>query len=90
MAAVTQNNNASFYPPNPRSTMTEDPGNLKPQRPKHQLAGAIGRVLGIATGLTVRELAGFDSFWAWMVLAIGGMFVGQGIAVLLARKIASK
>ena len=70
--------------------MTEDPGNLKPQRPRHQLAGAIGRVLGIVTGLTLRELAGFDNFWAWMVFAIGGMFVGQSIAVFLARKLASK
>ena len=70
--------------------MTEDPGNPAPQRSNHQLAGAIGRVLGIFSGLMVRQLAGFDSFWAWMVLAIGGMFVGQGVAVFIARKLASK
>jgi hypothetical protein len=66
--------------------MTEDPGNLKPQRPKHFLARAIGGGLGAATGIAVSKLTGFDSFWPWMVLVVGC----TGIGVFLAQKIASK
>jgi len=90
--AVRQNNNASRYPPDPRSSMTEDPGNLKTQRPKHVLARAIGVALAISTGLAVYKLLGIDtrSFWPFMVLVVGGSFIGNIIGVFLAQKIASK
>jgi hypothetical protein len=81
--------------------MTEDAGNLKPQRPKHRLtsafwsgghpvARAIGGILGAATGMAVSKLTGSDSFLPWMVLLVGGGVIGNVIGVLLAQKIASK
>ena len=72
--------------------MTEDPGNLKPQRPKHLLARAIGVALVILTGLAVYKLIGIDtrSFWPFMILVVGGSFIGNGIGILLAQKLASK
>lgn len=66
--------------------MTEDPGNLKPQRPKHLLARAIGAGLGAATGIAVSRLTGFDSFWPWVVLVV----VGSEIGSFLAQRIAGK
>jgi hypothetical protein len=78
--------------PNPRNTMTEDPGNLKPQRPKHYLARAVGVALVISTGYVVYQLIGIDPkrFWPFMVLMVGGSFIGNVIGVFLAQRIASK
>jgi len=72
--------------------MTEDPGNLKPQRSKHFLARAIGVALVISTGFAVCKLIGIDtkSFWPFMVLMVGGSFIGNFIGFLFAQKIASK
>ena len=72
--------------------MTEDSGNLKPQRPKHVLARAIGVLLVLSTGFAVFKLIGIDtkSFWPFMVLMVGGSFIGNVIGVFLAQKIASK
>ena len=72
--------------------MTEDPGNLKPQRPKHVLARAIGVALGVSTGFAVYKLIGIntESFWPFMVLVVGGSFIGNVMGVFLAQKIASK
>jgi len=72
--------------------MTEDPGNLKTQRPKHLLARAIGVALAVSTGLAVYKLLGIDtrSFWPFMILVVGGSFIGNIIGVFLAQKIASK
>lgn len=72
--------------------MTEDPANIKPQRPKHVLARVIGVLLVISTGFAVLKLIGIDtkSFWPFMVLVVGGSFIGNLIGVFLAQKIASK
>ena len=72
----------------PRSAMTEDPGNLKLQRPKHLLAMAIGGALGVSTIFAVYKLIGIDTerFWPFMVLVVGGSFIGG----FPAQKIASK
>ena len=77
---------------NPKCTMTEDPGNLKPQRPNHLLARAIGVLLVILTGFAVYKLIGIDtnSFWPFLVLVVVGSFIGNVIGVFLAQKIASK
>jgi len=66
--------------------MTEDPGNLKLQRPKNVMARAIGCVLGSATGYGVYKLIGLEKFWLWMLLVVGCIFLGS----FLAQKIASK
>ena len=66
--------------------MTQDPGNLKPRRPKHPLARAIGGVLGCATGLAAGKLIGFESFWLGVVLVAGC----TGIGVFLAQKISGE
>ena len=67
--------------------MTEDPDNLKPQRPKHRLtARGIGGGLGGLIGFGGSKLAGFDGFWPWMILGVGCAFIGA----FLAQKIASK
>jgi hypothetical protein len=72
--------------------MTKDPGNPKPQRPKHVLARTIGVALAVSTGFAVYKLIGIDtkSFWPFMVLMVGGSFIGNVIGVFLAQKIASK
>lgn len=72
--------------------MTEDPRNLKTRHPKNILARAIGVALAISTGFAVYRLIGIDtkSFWPFMVLVVGGSFVGNVIGVFLARKIAGK
>lgn len=72
--------------------MTEDPNNLKPRRPKHVLARAIGVALAVSIGFAVYKLAGIDtrSFWPFMVLVVGGSFIGNVIGVFLAQKMASK
>ena len=75
--------------------MTEDPGNLKPQRPKHPLARGItargiGGGLGGLIGFGVSKLTGFDSFWPWMLLGVGCAFIGAFIGAFLDQKIASK
>lgn len=72
--------------------MTEDPGDLKPQRPKHILARAIGVAFMVATGFAVCKLMGIDtqSFWPFMLLVVGGSFIGNVIGVLIAQKIAGK
>ena len=72
--------------------MTEGPGNLKPQRPKHVLARAIGVLLVISTAFSLCRLIGIDtkSFWPFMVLVVGGSFIGNVIGVFLAQKIGSK
>ena len=72
--------------------MTEDRGNLKPQRPKHVLARAIGVLLVVSIGFAVFKLLGIDtkSFWPFMILVVGGSFIGNLIGVFLAQKIASK
>ncbi len=72
--------------------MTEDPGNLKPQRPKHFLARAIGVALVISTGFAVCKLIGIDTrrFWPFMILMVGGSFIGNFIGVFFAQKIVSK
>lgn len=77
----------------PKKTMIEDPGNLKPQRPKHYLARAIGVALVISTGFAVCELIGIDptkSFWPFMVVVGGGSWIGNVIGVFLAQRIGSK
>jgi transketolase N-terminal domain/subunit len=66
--------------------MTEDPGNLKSQRSKRGLTGALGGGIGVATGLAVGKLMGFESFWLGIILVVGC----TGIAVFLVQKIASK
>ena len=66
--------------------MTEDPDNLKPQRPKRPLVRAIGGVLGTATGIAVFKLIGFESFWLLMGLVVGGSVIGG----FLGQKITSK
>ena len=66
--------------------MTEDPANLKPHRPKHALARAMGGGLGCATGLAVGKLIGFESFWLGVVLVAGC----AGIGVFLAQKISGE
>jgi uncharacterized membrane protein YgaE (UPF0421/DUF939 family) len=66
--------------------MTENPGNLKSQRPQHILARAIGCFLGAAIGYAVYKLIGFENFWLWMLLVVGCIFLGS----FLAQKIASK
>ena len=66
--------------------MTEVSGNQKPQRPKIISAGGIGGGLGGAIGFGLSKLTGFDSFWPWMILGVGGAFLGT----FLAQKIASK
>ena len=72
--------------------MTEDPADLKPQRPKHILARAIGVLLVLSTGFLVFKLIGIDtrSFWPFMILVVGGSFVGNIIGAFLAQKIATK
>ncbi len=72
--------------------MTEDPGNLKPQRPKHVLARVIGVFLALLTGYAAFKRIGIDtkSFWPFMVLVVGSSFIGNIIAVFLVQKIASK
>jgi len=71
--------------------MTEDPGNPKPQRPKHILARAIGVALGVSIGFAACKLIGIDTqrFWPFMVLVVGGSFIGNVIGVFLAQKIAN-
>ena len=71
--------------------MTEDPDNLKPQRPKHILARAIGVAFVVSAGFAVYKLIGIDteSFWPFMVLIVGGSFIGNVIGVFLAQKIAT-
>ena len=73
-------------------TMTEDPRNREPQRPKHTLARAIGVTLAVSTGYAAYKLIGIDikSFWPFMILVVGGSFIGNVIGVFLARKMASK
>jgi hypothetical protein len=72
--------------------MMENPSNRKPQRPKHVLARAIGVLLVLSTGYAVYKLVGIDtkSFWPFMVLVVGGSFIGNFLGVVLAQKIASK
>jgi hypothetical protein len=66
--------------------MTEDSGNQKPQRSTHILARAIGCGLGAAIGHAVYKLIGFEKGWLWMLLVVGGIFIGS----FLAQEIASK
>ena len=66
--------------------MSQDPGNPKANHPKQRLVGAIGAGLGVAAGLTLGKLIGFESFWLGLVLVAGC----TGIGVFLAQKIASK
>ena len=68
--------------------MTENPSNLKPQRPKHVLARAIGVILVISTAFSLCRLIGIDtkSFWPFMVLMVGGSFIGNFVGVLIAKK----
>lgn len=66
--------------------MTEDPANLKPQRPKYFSARGIGGGLGGLIGFGVSKLTGFDGFWPWMLLGVGCAFIGA----ILAQKVASK
>jgi hypothetical protein len=79
-------------PSNPRNAMTEYPGNLKPQCPKHVLARAIGVLLVLSIGYALCGLFGIDtrSFWPFMVLVVGGSFIGNVIGVFLAQKMAGK
>lgn len=72
--------------------MTEDPGYLKPQRPKHFLARAIGVLLVISAGFAVFKMIGIDAkrFWPFMVLMVGGSFIGNVIGVFFAKKMASE
>jgi hypothetical protein len=79
-------------PPNHRNPMTEDPGNLKAQRPKHTLARTIGVLIVMSTGYGVFKLIGIDTknFWPFMVLVVGGSFIGNILGVFLAQKFASK
>ncbi len=72
--------------------MTEDPSNLRTERPRHILARAIGVALAVSTGFAVYKLIGIDtrSFWPFMVLLVGGSFIGNVIGVLLAQKMAGK
>ena len=72
--------------------MTEAQDNPKPQRPKHVLARAIGVLLVVSTGYAVSRLIGIDtrSFWPFMLLVVGGSFVGNVMGVFLAQKIAGK
>ncbi len=72
--------------------MTEAPGNLKPQRPKHLLARAVGVFLVLLTGYGFFKVVGIDtkSFWPYMVLVVGSSFIGNAVGVFLAQKIASK
>ena len=67
--------------------MTENPGNLKPQRPKHVLARAIGVFLVISTAFSLCRLIGIDtkSFWPFMVLMVGGSFIGNFAGVVIAK-----
>ena len=66
--------------------MTEDPGNLKPDRPKHRFPGNIGAGIGCAIGLGVCHLIPFKSFWLGLVV-VGAC---TGLGGFLAQKIASK
>jgi uncharacterized membrane protein YfcA len=34
-------------------------------------------------------LTGFDSLWPWMVLIVGGAFIGSFIGAFIAKKLAS-
>ena len=72
--------------------MSEDPANLNVRSPKHYLARAIGVALAFSTIFVVYKLIGIDtkSFWPFMVLVIGGSFIGNRIGFFLAQKIASK
>ena len=72
--------------------MTEDLGNLKAQRSKLVLARAIGVGIVISIGFAVCKLIGIDtkSFWPFMILIVGGSFIGNVIGVFLAQKIISK
>ena len=72
--------------------MTEHPGNLKTQRPSHLLARTIGVALAILAGLAVYKLFDIDtkSFWPFMILIVGGSFIGNVIGIFVAQKIASK
>ena len=58
--------------------MTEDPGNLKPQRPKYLSARGIGGGLGGLIGFGGSKLTGFDSFWPWMLLVAARDFLSFG------------
>jgi len=72
--------------------MTEDRGNLRPQRPKHVLARAIGVLLVVSIGFAVSKLLGIDtkSLWPFMILVVGGSFIGNFIGVFLSQKLARK
>ena len=72
--------------------MTQYPDNPKTQRPKHVLARAIGVLLVISSGYTAFKLFGIDtkSFWPFMVLMVGGSFIGNVVGVFLAQKMAGK
>ena len=72
--------------------MTEEPGNLKSQHLKQLLAKAIGVALGIAVIFAVYKLIGINtrSFWPFMILVVGGSFIGHVIGGFLYQKIASK
>jgi hypothetical protein len=66
--------------------MTEDPENLKQDRPKHRSARAIGSGLGCLIGLGVCHLIPFKSLWLGLVI-VGAC---TGLGGFLAQKIASK
>ena len=72
--------------------MTEDRGSLKPQRPKYVLARAIGVLLVVSIGFAVFKLLGIDtkSLWPFMILVVGGSFIGNFIGVFLSQKLARK
>jgi len=73
--------------------MTENPGSPKPQRPKYSLARGIGGALVISTSFVVCKLIGIDptkSLWPFMVLVVGGSWIGSVIGVFVAQKLASK
>ena len=66
--------------------MTEDPENLKRDRPKNRFVGSTGSGIGCAIGLGVCHLIPFKSFWLGLVV-VGAC---TGLGGFLAQKIASK
>ena len=66
--------------------MSEDPGNPKANHPRTRLAGVIGGGLGVAAGLALGKLIGFESFWLGVILVACCTCLGG----FLARKIVSK
>jgi hypothetical protein len=65
--------------------MTEDPGNLNRDRPKHLFASSIGGGIGCAIGVGVCHLIPFKSFWLGLVIVEACLCLG-----ILVQKIATK